>query len=409
MTDISTVAAPPPAPPHTPPPRPPAPAVDPDLRGVIRRRALTVDGLCAVLGSLLGSFGLVWLVYERILPLTGALGFIALWYLVFLVLLGTVTAMLWGRRAVTDRIVATLMVTLGLIIVALIIDQVGYVAFTGRSALFRGNFFAQTMAEVGPLDPFSHGGVWHAIVGSLEQMGLATAFSVPLSIVTALFLVEVGGRMAGAVRALIQAMTSLPEIIAGLFVLALVVLTFGVPKSGFAASIALSIMMIPYVARSAEVMLRLVPNSLREASYALGASQWRTVWTVVLPTARSGLTTSVVLGMARAIGETAPLLLVDGLNNYMNTDPFQNWQTSLPLYIFEFVRYPQDAMRVRAFAAAAVLMLLVLVLFTLARVLGGKAPGELTRRQKRRVARDRALAAAARRAAAQQGGDHGAA
>ena len=407
MTDLSTLAAPP-APPAVPTPRPGRPGEDPDLSRRIRRRTLTLDGVCAVLGSLLASFGLVWLIYERILPLTGALGFVLVWYAVFLLFLGTATAMLWGRRAVTDRIVAALMVTLGLIIVALVLDQAGYVLFTGRHAVFHWNFPTQTMAEVGPLDPFTHGGVWHAIVGSLEQMGIATALAVPLGILAALFLVEVGGPMAQAARALIQAMTSLPEIVAGLFIYALVVLTLGLPKSGFAAALALTIMMIPFVARSSEVMLRLVPRSLREASYALGAGQWRTVWTVVLPTARSGLTTAVVLGMARAIGETAPLLLVDGLNNSMNADPFQHWQTSLPLYIFEYERYPQDAERIRAFGAAAVLMALVLILFTLARVLGGKAPGELTRRQKRRMAADRALAAAAR-AAAEEGGEHGAA
>jgi phosphate transport system permease protein len=128
------------------------------------------------------------------------------------------------------------------------------------------------------------------------------------------------------------------------------------------------------------------------------------VWNVVLPTARSGLTTAVVLGMARAIGETAPLLLVDGLNNYMNADPLHDWQTSLPLFIYEYVREPQAAMRERAFAAAVVLMALVLVLFTIARLLGGKAPGELTRRQRRRAARDRALAVAER--AREEGGGH---
>jgi phosphate transport system permease protein len=147
--------------------------------------------------------------------------------------------------------------------------------------------------------------------------------------------------------------------------------------------------MIPFVARSSEVMLKLVPNTLREASYALGASQWRTVWTVVLPTARSGLTTAVVLGMARAIGETAPVLLTSGFTAYMNTNPTAGWQTSLPLYIYETVKEPANIDHVRAFGAAVVLMALVLVLFTLARVLGGKAPGELTRRQQRRVARDR--------------------
>lgn len=406
MTDIS--AAPPralatPAEPTA--PRRPGP--DPDLARRVRRRAFTLDGVCAVLGSLAGSFGLVWLVYERILPFTGAAGFLLAWYAVFLLFLAAATAMRWGVRAVVDRIAATLMATLGLVIVGLIIDQIAYVAFTGRHALVHGNFFTQVMAFTGPDDPLTSGGVRHALAGSVEQMAIATAIAVPLGILAALFLVEVGGPMARPVRSLIEAMTSLPEIIAGLFILALVVLTLGVPKSGFAAALALTVMMIPYVARSSEVMLRLVPRSLREASYALGASQWRTVWNVVLPTARSGLTTAVVLGMARAIGETAPLLLVDGLNNYMNTDPFHDWQTSLPLFIFEYVREPQAAMRERAFAAAVVLMALVLVLFTIARVLGGKAPGELTRRQRRRAARDRALAAAER--AHEEGGGHGAA
>ncbi|WP_084316732.1 phosphate ABC transporter permease PstA [Actinospica robiniae] len=403
MTDIS--AAPRLAPAAPPAPRQPAgPGPDPDRARRLRRRTFTVDGVCAVLGSLFGSFGLVWLVYERILPFTGAAGFLLAWYAVFLLVLGTVTAMVWGARAVVDRIAATLMATLGLIILALIIDQIAYVTFTGRHALFHGNLFTQVMAFTGPDDPLTSGGVQHAVVGSVEQMAIATAIAVPLGILAALFLVEVGGPMARPVRSLIEAMTSLPEIIAGLFILALVVLTFGVPKSGFAAALALTVMMIPYVARSSEVMLRLVPRSLREASYALGASQWRTVWNVVLPTARSGLTTAVVLGMARAIGETAPLLLVDGLNNYMNADPFHDWQTSLPLFIFEYVREPQTVMRERAFAAAVVLMALVLVLFTIARLFGGKAPGELTRRQRRRAARDRALAAAER--AREEGGGH---
>jgi phosphate transport system permease protein len=366
----------------------------------IRRRVFTVDGVCAVLGSGVGSLGLTWLLYERILPLSGAIGFLLVWYLVFLAFLGAVTAMLWGGRAVADRLAAAAMVTLGLFIVFIIVDQIGYTLFMGRHALFHWNFFTQTMEFTGPSDPFTSGGIWHAVVGSLEQMGIATAIAVPLGILAALFLVEVGGRMAQPVRSLIEAMTSLPEIVAGLFILALVILTLGVPKSGFAAALALTIMMIPYVARSSEVMLRLVPRGLREASYALGASQWRTVWNVVLPTARSGLTTAAVLGMARAIGETAPVLLTDGLNSYMNANPTSGWQTSLPLFIFESVKEPQLAMRERAFAAAVVLMLLVLILFTIARLIGGKAPGELTRRQKRRVARDRRADAAARAALA---------
>jgi phosphate transport system permease protein len=136
-------------------------------------------------------------------------------------------------------------------------------------------------------------------------------------------------------------------------------------------------------------MLRLVPNSLREASYALGASQWRTIWNVVLPTARSGLTTVSVLGMARAVGETAPLLFTAGLTNFLNANPFHGPQTGLPLLIWAFIKItPSQIMIERGFGAGLALLVMVLILFTAARVLGGKAPGELTWRQRRRIARD---------------------
>jgi phosphate transport system permease protein len=184
-------------------------------------------------------------------------------------------------------------------------------------------------------------------------------------------------------------MTGLPEIVAGLFIYATVILGLGNRPDGFAAALALAVMMLPIVTRGSEVMLRLVPSNLREASYALGASQWRTVWNVVLPTARSGLTTVSVLGMARAVGETAPLLFTAGLTNFLNTNPFNGPQTGLPLLIWTFIRLtPTATMVQRGFGAALALLLMVLILFTAARVLGGKAPGELTWRQRRRIARD---------------------
>ena len=368
--------------------RRPDPDPDPDLGRRIRLRTFTWEGVGILLGSAAAALGLSWIVFERLLPLTGALGFWLLWYVLFLAVHGAVTALIWGRQAVADRVVAVVMATAGLLIVFVIIDQIAYTAATGHAALQHGNFFTQTMESTGPLDPLTSGGVLHAIVGSLEQMAVATVLSVPLGVLAALFLTEIGGSMARPVRALIQAMTSLPEIIAGLFIYALFILTFGLRQSGFAAGLALTVMMIPFVARGSEVMLRLVPNHLREASYALGASQFRTVWTVVLPTARSGLTTAIVLGMARAIGETAPVLLTSGLNRFMNTDVFSGWQTSLPLYIYDAVRQPQAAMIQRGFGAALVLIIVVLILFTFARVAGGKAPGELTRRQQRQIARD---------------------
>ena len=363
-----------------------APDTPPERR--FSPRVVTGESVFTLLGSAGAAFGVAWLVYERILPFSGAFGFWIVWYALLFVFYCVGTAMARGRRAVSDHLAGLFAASIGLLILAVVLDQIGYVVFRGASALGHANFFTQTMASTGPLDPLTSGGVLHAMVGSVEQVGIATVLAVPLGVLAALFIVEIGGRGARAVRSLVEAMTSLPEIIAGLFIYALFILTFGLSQSGFAGSLALTVMMIPYVARASEVMLRLVPNGLREASYALGSSQWRTVWNVVLPTARSGLTTAVVLGIARAIGETAPVLLTTGFSSYMNANPFSGWQTGLPLYIYESVREPQATMIQRAFGAALVLMFLILLLFTLARVLGGAAPGEISRRQRRRMTRD---------------------
>jgi len=355
-----------------------------------RPRTITADTVFALLGSAVGALGLTWVLYEQVLPLSGALGFWICWYVLFLGCYATVTAMtIGGRQAVVDRLMTVVMTSAGLLVLAIILNQIGYTIYRGWPALTHlGTFVSQTMALAGPLDPLTVGGVLHAIVGSLEQMGIATAISVPLGLLAALFLAEVGGPVARIVRTITEAMTALPEIIAGLFIYAMVILTFGLRQSGFAAGLALTVMMIPFVIRSAEVMLRLVPGGLREASLALGAGQWRTAWLVVLPTARSGLTTAVVLAMARAIGETAPVLITAGLSQFLNANPFQGPQTSLPLYIYSYVRLPQATEIARAFGAGLVLMLLVLILFAIARVLGGKEPGTLSRRARRRIERE---------------------
>jgi phosphate transport system permease protein len=192
------------------------------------------------------------------------------------------------------------------------------------------------------------------------------------------------------VRILVEAMTSLPDIIAGLFVLAFAIFVLGLQESGLAASLALAVTMMPIVARGSEAVIRIVPAMLREASYALGGSQWRTVWNVILPTARSGLATVVVLGMARGIGETAPILLTAGYTKTMNANSLHGWQTSLVTYIFTEHSLAGANDRTRAFGAALVLVVLVLILFTIARWLGGGRPGELSRRDRRRIARQTA-------------------
>jgi phosphate transport system permease protein len=353
----------------------------------IRIRRVTGAGSASLLAAAAGAVAGTWVVYERVLPLSGGLGFWTCTYLVFLALYAAICLTQWPRKVVVDRVVAVLLATAGLLVLAVVLDQIGYTVFRGSDALGHGNFFSDTMALAGPLDPLTSGGIVHALVGSLEQMAIASAIAVPLGLLAALFLVEVGGGLARPVRTIVEAMTALPEIIAGLFVYAFLILSLGVEASGFAASVALAVTMIPIVTRASEVVLRLVPGGLREASYALGASQVRTVFNVVVPTARSGLATAVILAMARAVGETSPVLLTAGFTKELNVNPFSGPQTSLPLYIFNYVKYPQATMVSRAFGAGLALMIMVLVLFAIARVIGGKPPGQLSRRQQRRVRR----------------------
>jgi phosphate transport system permease protein len=354
----------------------------------VRIPTVTTAGAASFAGAVFGAVSLTWVLYERVLPFSGALGFWVCAYLVFLALYAGVCATQSPRRIVVDKVVTVVVASAGALVFLVVADQVGYVVYRGLQALKHANFFSQTMSLTGPLQPLNSGGMLHALVGSLEQMAIASAIAVPLGVLAALFLVEVGGALARPVRIIVEAMTALPEIIAGLFIYAFVVLTLGLQQSGFAASLALTVMMIPIVTRASEVILRLVPGGLREASYALGASQVRTVFGVVLPTARSGLATAVILAMARAVGETSPVLLTAGFTSGMNANPFSGPQTSLPLFIYSYVKFPQPTMVVRAFGAALALLLMVLFLFTLARVIGGKAPGELTRRQRKRLQRD---------------------
>jgi phosphate transport system permease protein len=361
----------------------------------IRIRQVTAEGMLTLVGAGGAALALDWVLYERVLPFTGVLGFWLCWYVLFLLCYTGIAALQWNALAVRDRVVSVGLTTAGLLATALVIDQVGYTLVRGFTVVKHLSFFSQSMVATGPLSPITSGGVAHALVGTLEQLTCATLLSVPLGIAAAVYLAEVGGPAARPVRTLVDAMTALPDIISGLFVLAFLVLTVGLPKSGFAAGIALAVTMLPIVTRASETVLRIVPGTLREASYALGGSQWRTVLMVVLPTARSGLATAVVLAMARGIGETAPVLLVAGYAKGINWNPFNGWQTSLPLYIYYEIQSPELADHARAFGGGFALIILVLVLFTIARRLGGGAPGELTRRQRRKLDRQTARRVAA--------------
>jgi phosphate transport system permease protein len=237
------------------------------------------------------------------------------------------------------------------------------------------------------------GGAYHAIVGTLLQALVCSLISVPIGIMTAIYLVEYGRgrRLARITTFLVDVMTGIPSIVAGLFALSLFVLIFGPAiRIGFGGAVALSLLMIPTVVRSAEEMLRLVPNDLREASYALGIPKWRTVVKVVLPTALGGIITGVVLAISRVIGETAPLLVVAGATDSVNFNLFDGRMMTLPVYIFSQYSSPgvvpvgmegDPPGYARAWGAALVLIAIVMVLNLLARVVGAYFAPKTERRR----------------------------
>ncbi|HEY3339304.1 MAG TPA: phosphate ABC transporter permease PstA [Propionicimonas sp.] len=348
-----------------------------DVRGMTSRQRFELVGGAAA------ALALASLLFGWFAPLSGAIGWVTVAFLAFLGLYVLLVSLDADSQEATDRLATALFASAGVLLFGALVFIVVYTLGRGAEVLIHPNFFTQTMEFSGPLDPLTVGGISHAIVGTLIQISIALAMAIPLGIGTAVFLNEVGGRFARFVRTVSDAMTALPSIVAGLFVYAAIIQGITHERSGFAAGIAITVMMLPIIIRSADVVLRLVPKNLREASYALGTSRWRTVWHVVLPTARSGLVTSVILGTARGIGETSPVLLTSGITAAMNTNPLTGPMISLPLQVFDFVRSPEPTMVARGFGTAAVLLVLVLTLFMIARALGGRAPGDLSTRQRR--------------------------
>jgi len=350
-----------------------------------RRSTATVRAvdIIRLLGSAAASIGFTSWLFFFALPLQGVLGFVLVSYAIFVMLFALLTSFDENRPTVRDRIVSVIVHSIAFILILALFSVVIYTFGRGIEPLTHINFFTQDMSKAGPQEPLSIGGVLHAVVGTLIMITMALAITIPLGILTAVFLTEFPGRFARFVRTIVEAMTALPSIVAGLFIYATVIVTLGFNRSGFAASLAITVMMLPIVIRSADVVLRLVPGNLKEAARALGASTWRTVWTVTLPTARSGLTTAIILGTARGIGETSPVLLTAGATTFFNFNPFAGPMTSLPLTTFTFVKSPAETMIARGFGTAAVLMVLVVILFAIARAIGGRGPGQLTTRQQR--------------------------
>ncbi|MEU4088502.1 phosphate ABC transporter permease PstA [Streptomyces aureus] len=371
---------------HAPPP--PADAVVRSAPPRPRRiGGVTRTGVLSLCGAAASGICVTVLLFGQLAPFSGALGFTVTAYLVFLAVYAVLTGLDEDGQAVRDKVMTVVLWTAATLLFSGLVMVVGFTAWRGREALPHGNFFTQDMQAAGPLDPLTHGGIAHAMLGTLTMISIALVITVPLGLACAVYLNQIPGRFSRFVRTIVEAMTALPSIVAGLMVYATWILGLGMQKSGLAAGFAISVMMLPIVIRASDVVLRLVPGNLTEAAEALGAPRWRTVWHVVLPTARSGLATAVILGTARGIGETSPVLLTAGFTAALNADATSGPMVSLPLAVFNFVKSPEPTMIARGFGAAAVLMALVLVLFVIARVIGGRGPGHRTKRQARRAAR----------------------
>jgi phosphate transport system permease protein len=275
-----------------------------------------------------------------------------------------------GHRQAIDRLMAAAVTSAFAIVTLPLVSLVWTVVERGTNR-FDADFFTQTMRGV----VGEGGGAYHAIVGTFIVTGLATLMSVPFGLFTAIYLAEYGHgtKLAKAIQSMVDVMTGIPSIVAGLFAYALFELMFGPgTRSGMAGAVALTVLMTPVVVRSAEEMLRLVPDELREAAYALGVPKWKTIVKIVIPTAIAGIITGVVLAIARVIGETAPLLVTAGLAQGVNWNPFDGRMTTLPVYTYyQYVQpgIPPEAGQDRAWTAALTLMIIVGVLFSLARVL----------------------------------------
>jgi phosphate transport system permease protein len=312
--------------------------------------------LSAILGLLLG-----W----------GPVAVLVVAALIYIIGLPTWSRVVENGRAATDRLVTTLVwACLGIALIPLV-SLLWQVVSKGAPQI-NARFLTWSMRNV----IGEPGGIYHSLLGTVLITLTAAVISVPIGLMAAVYLVEYGGksRMANSVRFLVDVMTGIPSIVAGLFAYALFTLIFG-PGSqmGFGGGVALSLLMVPIVVRSAEEMLKLVPNDLREAAYALGVPKWKTIVKVVIPTAMAGIITGVTLAVARVIGETAPLLIIAGAATSVNTNLFNGQMSSLPVFIYFSYTQPgpnPDILQNMAWGAAFVLILLVMVLNLFARIAG---------------------------------------
>ena len=304
-------------------------------------------------------------------PLKGKLGFVITLLIVATIVTAVISGVRRDRKAAFNSISTVLVYVAGLFVILPLGSILFEIISRGIGGLSWG-MFTTDMAVTASDAPLEEGGLLHAIVGTLYIVVLASLFSVPIGILTALYLTEIKGKAAGTVRFFVQAMSGIPSIVAGLFIYAVWMIALGNQYSAFAGAMALAILMVPTVARTSEEVLKLIPSDLREAGLAMGGTQWRTVAMIILPAAQSGLITAVILGVARVAGETAPLLLTMGGADALNLNPFNGNSSAIPFYVWKNFSLGTETSIARAWAGVLVLMIIVLFFFSLTRFLSNR-------------------------------------
>ncbi|TML95410.1 MAG: phosphate ABC transporter permease PstA [Actinobacteria bacterium] len=311
----------------------------------LQRRSLSRSQL-GMIGA--GAIGLTAVLFT-VTQFQGLLDFMLVAYIAFVVAQTGASYAIEGARSAKNRLALTLLISALFLALVPLVAVLYYTVQRGLEAITPG-FLTHSMSGVGPLE--DAGGAYHAIIGTLEQVLISSIISIPIGLLAAIYIVEYGrGRLAYWIRFFVDVMIGLPSIVAGLFIFAFWVLALHKGFSGFSA------------------MLKLVPNDLREASYALGVPRWRTILSVVLPSASAGLTTGIILAVARVTGETAPLLLTAFGFDAIRTNPFSGPQSDLPLFVFNQAGSAFGVAVARAWAGALTLITIVLLLTVLARLL----------------------------------------
>jgi phosphate transport system permease protein len=329
-----------------------------------RDRVLTS---ASVLLAVLSTIAIV-----AITPMKGKLAYAFVFFVTWLLIDSIFVLRKAGVKGVRNGF-AEKLTLLGAMIVMLAVGSILWSVISRGLAGLNIAYVTETMRNASMFDPIGKGGIAHAIFGTLLLIAIAIAISVPMGILTALYLTEIRGKASGLIEFLIQAMSGVPSVVAGLFIYAAIILNTPLRPSAFLGGLALTILMVPTVTRTAQEVLNLVPRDLREAGLAMGATQWKTVALVVVPAARSGLITAVILGVARIAGETAPLLFTVGTFDAFNINPFVGQNSALPVIVWSGLNGGSAESIQRAWSAILLLLIVVLIIFVAARLLGKKS------------------------------------